>query len=72
MGMMTRTTLSEARRIFWDRLRIAPTAATAKTDGSVRALHDGTHGASVNPNLRVRDQGRCPGNSDLKHAIASL
>ena len=67
-----RIPLAEARRIYGDKLRIAPEAATWKSDGSARMLHDGTHGAAVNPNLRVRDQSRCPGNSDLKHAIAVL
>ena len=38
----------------------------------MRTLHDGTHGAAVNPNLRVRYQSGCPANSDLKRAIALL
>ena len=70
LGMMMRLPLSEARRLYGDRLRIAPTAAIEEADGAVRTLHDGTHGAAVNPNLRVRDRIRCPANSDLKHAIA--
>ena len=72
LGMMTSMPLAEARRIYGDKLRIAPTAAIEKSDGAIRTLHDGTNGPAVNPNLRVRDQGRCPGNSDLKHAIAVL
>ena len=29
-------------------------------------------GAAVNPNVRVRDQPRCPADSDLKHVLAKL
>ena len=72
LGMMMRLPLAEDRRLYGDRLRIAPTAAIENAVEAVRTLHDGTHGAAVNPNLRVRDQSRCPANSDLKRAIALL
>ena len=43
--------------------------ALAKSDDSFRPLHDGTHGAAVNPNLRIRDQIKMPTSPDVDHAI---
>ena len=41
-------------------------------DMTVRPLHDGTHGVAVNPNLRVRDQARCPASTDVKHVVGEV
>ena len=72
LGMMEKRKLTEARKEYGDRLRVAPLGALKKLDLSVRPLHDGTHGSGVNPNLRVRDQPQCPTNSDLRHALSLL
>ena len=71
-GMMMKMALASAREKYGDSLRIAPLGAIPKLDDTLRTLHDGTHGAGVNPNLRVRDQLRCSGSSDIKHAIGDL
>ena len=43
-----------------------------KADLTVRPLHDGTNGVAVNPNMRIRDQARCPASTDAKHAVGEV
>ena len=57
-GLMNNITEEAARKEYGDRLRIAPHGAISKGDGSYQAIHDGTHGPAVHPNLKVRDQVR--------------
>ena len=49
MGCMIEMPLSEAKQKFGDRLALASLGAIGKKDGSVRVIHDGTHGVGVNP-----------------------
>ena len=66
---MIYTKLAEARARYGDRLRIAPQGAIDKLDHTFRVIHDGTHGAGVNPNIRLRDQARNPRGGELKFVI---
>ena len=61
--------LTEARARYGERLRIAPQGAIEKLDHTFRVIHDGTHGAGVNPNIRLRDQVRNPRGGELKYVI---
>ena len=64
-GMMFPLSLNVARQRYpGDRPRIAAQGALEKPDGSVRSLHDGTHGVLVNPGIRPRDQLQNPGPAD--------
>ena len=68
-GRMVRMSLAEARRKYGAALRIAPQGAIEKQDNSFRAIHDGTHGPGVNPNIRIRDQIRFPSGGEAKRAL---
>ena len=65
-GLMSRTTLREALKIYGADLMIAATGAIEKkgrTD-EVRVIFDGSRGCLLNPGIRVRDQVRYPTASD--------
>ena len=70
LGMMRRMTEEAAREEYPDgRLRIASLGALEKDDESFRVIHDGTHGAWVNPETRVRDQVKNPGSPDVRAVL---
>ena len=54
-----------------DNLEIAATGAIAKNgkEGEVRVIFDGSHGCSLNPGIRVRDQVKYPTSSDGKAVL---
>ena len=65
-GLMSRLTLREALQEYGDDLSIAATGAIEKkgrTD-EVRVIFDGSHGVTLNPGIRVRDQVRYPTAAD--------
>ena len=66
--MMTRMSLREAMVEYGEDLTIAATGAIEKkgrTD-EVRVIYDGSHGITLNPGIRVRDQVRYPTAADGK------
>ena len=56
----------------WGRTPHRPSRGDYKTGPDRPPLHDGTHGVAVNPNLRIRDQARCPASTAVKHAIGEV
>ena len=64
--------LKVAKRRYGRRLRIAPIGAKEKADETNRSLHDETHGAGANPNLRIRDQLRDPGGQNSNTSSPSF
>ena len=72
MGCMIEMPLSEAKQKFGDRLALASLGAIGKKDGSVRVIHDGTHGVGVNPAIVVREQLRTPTAGDLQTVLQVL
>ena len=66
---MIHTKMDEARARYGERLRIAPQGALERLDHTFRVIHDGTHGAGVNPNIRLRDQVRNPRGGELQYVI---
>ena len=62
----------EARSKYGDRLRIAALAALEKTDHTFRVVHDATHNVGVNSQIKVEDQLRYPGPSEIKMAMQAL
>jgi len=72
LGAMVKMDLREAQELFGDRLSIASLGCIPKTDGSVRVVHDGTHGQHVNDSIRVRDGQAYPSGADLEATLHSL
>mgnify|MGYP003333509867 CR=1 FL=1 len=67
-GLMMRMRLGDALKEFGDNLTIAATGAIEKkgrTD-EVRVIYDGSHGITLNPGIRVRDQVRYPTAADCR------
>ena len=54
-----------------ERVRIAAMGAVAKADGSVRPLHDGTHGVRINNSIRLVNQTATPGPAEVAHVVSS-
>ena len=71
-GRVVRMPMTDARKKFGDRLRIAPQGAVGKKDSDKRPIHDGAHGPAVNPNIRIRDQLRYPRGAELRYAAAGM
>ena len=69
---MVEVPLEDAKRKFGDRLALASLGAISKKDGSVRVIHDGTHGVGVNQAIVVRDQLRTPTAGDLQTVLQVL
>ncbi|CAE7290582.1 unnamed protein product [Symbiodinium sp. CCMP2592] len=66
LGRMYPTTYSAlAAEHGADRVRIAAMGAVAKPDGSVRPLHDGTHGVKINNGIRLLNQTATPGPAEV-------
>ena len=72
LGCMVEVPLEDAKRKFGDRLALASLGAISKKDGSVRVIHDGTHGVGVNQAIVVRDQLRTPTAGDLQTVLQVL
>ena len=72
LGMMHDMPLAEAQAKYGDRLRIASLGSIAKSDDSIRVLHDGTHGVWINPEIRPRDQVEVPGVGEEKVVMQHL
>ena len=70
--MMREVSLEDAVAKYGDRLRISPQGAIEKSDNSFRVIHDGTNGSGVNPQIKVRDQVRCPGAPEQKAVMRKL
>eukprot|EP00971_Amphidinium_carterae_P341389 6480156-Amphidinium_carterae.1 len=68
-GMMFRLSRADAAREYGDRLRIAAQGAILKDDGSIRVVHDGTHGVELNQHIVVRDQLAVPRPEDLRAVL---
>ena len=49
---MMKLPYSAAREKWHSRLVVAALAALEKSDGTLRVVHDGTHGVRVNPRIR--------------------
>ena len=54
-----------------DRVRVAAMGAVAKPDGTVRPLHDGTHGVKVNNGIHLVNQTATPGPAEVAHVVSS-
>ncbi|CAE7332120.1 unnamed protein product, partial [Symbiodinium microadriaticum] len=54
-----------------DRVRVAAMGAVAKPDGTVRPLHDGTHGVRVNNGIHLVNQTATPGPAEVAHIVSS-
>ena len=66
LGRMQSTTLGVLKERYpHDRFRVAAMAATQKPDGSVRPLHDGTHGVHVNQGIPQHNLLSVPGPSEI-------
>jgi hypothetical protein len=61
LGLIAEVKTDEANKDWGKTLRLAFLAILDKTDGTVRVIHDGTHGIQVNPAIKVWNQARCPG-----------
>lgn len=72
LGCMVEMPLDVAKRKFGEDLALASLGAISKKDGSVRVIHDGTHGVRVNPDIVVRDQLRTPTAGDLQTVLQAL
>ena len=54
-----------------ERIRVAAMGAVAKSDGSVRPLHDGTHGVRINNCIRLVNQTATPGPAEVAHLVSA-
>lgn len=72
LGAMGQYSLEEARAKFGDRLAVASLGAIEKKNGTIRIIHDGTHGIGVNPSVLMRDQLRTPSAGDVRSALQEL
>ncbi|CAE7611856.1 unnamed protein product, partial [Symbiodinium sp. KB8] len=54
-----------------DRVRVAAMGTVAKPDGTVRPLHDGTHGVRVNNGIHLVNQTATPGPAEVAHIVSS-
>eukprot|EP00435_Cladocopium_sp_Y103_P022693 s5638_g5.t1 len=71
-GAMMEIEEEEACRVYGSRLRIAALAALEKSDQSFRVVHDATHNVGVNDKIKVMDQLRYPGCSEIRRAMEVL
>ena len=64
------TTLGALRQEYPpERIRVASMGAIVKPDGSVRPIHDGTHGVGVNNEIRLENQLAVPGPAEMAFAV---
>ncbi|CAE7243210.1 unnamed protein product [Symbiodinium sp. CCMP2592] len=70
LGRMKPTTLGALREEYSDdMIRVASMGAILKPDGSVRPLHDGTHGVNVNNQIRLVNQLAVPGPAEMSFSV---
>eukprot|EP00971_Amphidinium_carterae_P182605 3623852-Amphidinium_carterae.1 len=67
--MMFKLTPQETHVRFGGDLRIAAQGAIDNQDGSIRVVHDGTHGVQVNQRIIMRDLQPTPRADDLKKGV---
>jgi hypothetical protein len=72
LGRMKEYERGEAERIWGPTLKLATVMALSKDDGTLRIIHDGTHGVHVNPNLVVPDQLRAPSIREKRRMMAHI
>ena len=71
LGAMVELTVAEAES-QWGAISVASLGALEKKDGSLRVIHDATHGLAINSKIRVQDQIRSPMAGDLKRCPGPL
>ena len=59
--MMAKLTAQEVAAEWQESLKIASLGDIQKADGTLRIIHDGTHGVLLNPEIRQRDHAPTPG-----------
>ncbi|CAE7353254.1 unnamed protein product, partial [Symbiodinium sp. CCMP2456] len=70
LGRMVPTTMGALRAEYEeDMIRVASMGAIAKPDGSVRPLHDGTHGVQVNNHIHLVNQLAVPGPAEMAFSV---
>ena len=71
LGRMLPTTLAEAKMEYGEEaVLIAAMGAIQKPDGSVRPLHDGTHGIGLNNKIKILDRLEVPGPEEIIELVA--
>eukprot|EP00439_Symbiodinium_sp_Y106_P019372 s7039_g2.t1 len=69
-GRMQPTTLGALKSDYPEsRIRIASMGAIVKPDGSVRPIHDGTHGVGVNNGIALTNHMSVPGPGEMAFAV---
>ena len=68
-GMMLALEPDDAHQRYQDTLCVASLGGDEKEDGSIRVLHDGTHGTLANNRIRLRDQPRSPCSRELERVM---
>ena len=70
LGRMRPTTMGALREEYpADKIRVASMGAVEKPDGSVRPIHDGTHGVLVNNGFRLLNHVAVPGPAEMAFAV---
>ena len=70
LGRMRPTTMGALREEYpADKIRVASMGAIEKPDGSVRPIHDGTHGVLVNNGIRLLNHVSVPGPAEMAFAV---
>ena len=70
LGRMRPTTLGALREEYpADKIRVASMGAIEKPDGSVRPVHDGTHGVLVNNGIHLVNHVSVPGPAEMAFAV---
>ena len=70
LGRMVPTTMGALRAEYdSDMIRVASMGAISKPDGSVRPLHDATHGVRVNNQIRLVNQVAVPGPAEMAFSV---
>ena len=70
VGRMQPTTLGALKSDYPEsRIRIASMGAIVKPDGSVRPIHDGTHGVGVNNGIALTNHVSVPGPGEMAFAV---
>ena len=71
LGRLLPTTLAEAKMEYGEEaVLIAAMGAIQKPDGSVRPLHDGTHGIGLNNKIKILDRLEVPGPEEIIELVA--
>ena len=71
LGRMLPTTLAEAKMEYGEEaVLVAAMGAIQKPDGTVRPLHDGTHGIGLNNKIKILDRLEVPGPEEIIELVA--